>query len=107
MSVNQSYGISEKRTKHLGKYFSTIDFEVNKCSKQQIEVQTDITITGRFWINERSQEVSLKVLNSVANEGCLDNLKLPDNLTKAETDRIIETFMDAKNIFWQKVKLNV
>ena len=67
MSVNLSFGISEKRAKHLGKYFSSIDFEVNKCSKQQIEVQQDRVIAGEFWINGKSQKISLKSFNKSRN----------------------------------------
>jgi hypothetical protein len=107
MSVNLAFGISEKKTKHLGVYFSSIDFEVFKCSKRQIETQADNTIVGNFWINDRSQKINLKTLQSVINDQNLDSLQLPTNITKSEVNRIIETFYDANHIFWQKVRLNV
>lgn len=104
MSVNASFGISEKRAKHLGKYFSSIDFAVNKCSKNQL---SDRTIVGLVWVDGKSQQVSLAKLNEVCSEGDLSGLTLPDDLTKSEENRIIETFINAKQIFWQKVRLNL
>ena len=107
MCVNQIFGISEKKTKHLGKYFSSIDFDVKKCSKQQLQTTDNKTIVGSLWINDKSQQVNLGKMNEVCLEGNLDGLNLPTDLTKPETDRIIETFINAKQVFWQKVRLNL
>ncbi len=107
MSVNASFGISEKKAKHLGKYFSSIDFEVKKCSKNQLSTTQEKTIVGTLWIDSRSQQVNLGKLNEVCSDGDLSGLVVPTDLTKSEENRIIETCINAKQIFWQKVRLNL
>lgn len=107
MSVNLSYGISSKKTKHLGNYFSTIDFFVESCSKRYLEAKGEEASVGEFVINGSTQKISLRDLNYVINNSDTSYLQLPSGVTLPEKNRIIETFNNAKVVFWQKVRTSL
>lgn len=84
MSVNQRFGMDPDKTKHLGRNFSTIDFEVNPASRHNLKVKGEDAIAGKLLIGGKEF-----------------------NCTLAELDRIIETCQLAKTVFWQKYRLGV
>lgn len=84
MSVNLRFGIDEEKVKRHGPIFSSIDFELNQTSKQNLQFKGENATAGKFLIGGKEFPCTL-----------------------AELDRIIETCQLAKNVFWQKYRFGV
>lgn len=81
MSVNLRYGINQEKTKHLGRLFGSIDFEVASTSKPVLESRGENATAGTLLIGGKEFQVTL-----------------------AELDRIVETCQTAKTVFFQKFR---
>jgi len=83
MSINQRYAVDETKVRHMGKLYSSIDFElVEGVDKLQFKNTPKRTVAGTFYIGDRSFTVTL-----------------------GELDRIIETAQNAKEVFIKAYKL--
>lgn len=83
MSINHSKGIDRRKTKHLGRYFSSIDFELPRSiSLENVKKSSNSKnyIVGDFIIGGK-----------------------PYTLTLAEIDRIQETMVNAKETFQKRL----
>lgn len=86
MSINQSYSLDPTKTDKLGKFFTSIDFELND--------------------NTNSAVIKQKKYNEViAGTLSIDNFKF--KLTLSELDRISETALSAKEAFIKKYQLGL
>jgi hypothetical protein len=75
MSVNNRYGIDEKRVKRFGKLYSSIDFDsLDTLNAEQFYTKNDYQIVGDFCIGKHKYPITFK-----------------------ELDRIEETIKDAKS----------
>lgn len=75
--LNMTHAYDPKRVKHLGKHFSTIDFQMNEgLNGETIRKQRSDTVVGSLLIGDREYK-----------------------LTLAEIDRLIETLHSAKDVF--------
>ena len=83
MSINLSPGINPEKTKNLGKFFHTLDFEFNDSFAQNDYLNRNSKIpVGHFFIGKSKFEISI-----------------------AEMERIIETMEAAKDTLYKKYKL--
>lgn len=84
MSVNLRYGQDEKRTRHLGHLFSTIDFDVESSNKSILEARGKNTTAGTLQIGGKEFK-----------------------LTLGELDHLIETCQTARSTFFQKYRFGL
>lgn len=80
--INQSIAMDEKKTRHLGKLFNTIDFEFIDTNLQMIEKFQGDTPIGNFLIGGKEFQITLN-----------------------EVEQIENTMKMAKTIFAQKYRL--
>lgn len=104
--INNALSINPNKTKHLGPLFHTIDFKCHKHSKAFMEQTGDTFSAGALWVGGRQYGVTYKQLLYSIETHDISYLGLP-TITAKESDRIIETFEQAKRVFWQKYGLNV
>lgn len=84
MSVNLRYSQDERKTKHLGPLFNTIDFEVDSSNKALLETRQKNTSAGKLLIGGKEFK-----------------------LTIGELDHLIETCQVAKQAFFQKYRFGL
>lgn len=66
MGMNQIYGMYEKKTRHRGKLFNTIDVELNESFSNEKFVRTDSsTPVGTFFIGERHFDITLDEVRQI------------------------------------------
>lgn len=107
MSINMSAAINPKKTKHLGEYFNTIDFETisegknigmlligNNKFKLNIPTLKDMLYEFKFMsANNRPPEIRL--------------MGYEFQFTNAEINRIYETLQTAFNNINKRIKLGI
>lgn len=83
MSVNNLWGVDQKNLTKYGKYFASIDFEVERSpTKEHFERNRENVIAGEFKIGNGSYKVTL-----------------------AELRQMIETLENAQRVFFQKYRM--
>lgn len=80
--LNQSFAMSEQKTRRFGKLFNTIDFETTPTSVDIIEKFKSDTPVGTFYIGGKEFQVTLE-----------------------EIEQIENTMKQAKTVFFQKYRL--
>ena len=67
MSINQKYAVDETRVKHLGKYMSSIDFEIDlTINIEKLRENYKGMPVGTFYIGNQKFPVTLSELNRLA-----------------------------------------
>lgn len=114
MSINQRFGIDQKRKGKLSKYFQSIDFELNDrltntiIRQRQNDTKIGILFVGNFKTQVSINEIDniIESLNeSISNYSTVKNTKTKIygtyslDLSKSEIYRLIETLNNAKQVF--------
>ncbi len=98
--------LTPQKPKKLGKYANSINFEVKFASKNTINIKKTDTVVGTFFIDNKTQQINLRQLNEVC-DGNITSIRVPDDINSFEHSWIIETFRNAKYVFWQKLKFGI
>ena len=111
MSVNLCYGIDQRKVRHLGPHFGSIDFHVHAAGKSVIARLGKQTIAGELQISGKKYRLSLEEIDeliSLCNHHDPVYIKSDEwEFTKYEADRIVETLKTAKVIFFQKYRFGI
>ncbi len=66
MSVNNRYGINEKRVKRFGKLYSSIDFDTSdNLTADQFYTKNDYQVIGNFFIGKNKYPITFKELDRI------------------------------------------
>lgn len=110
MSVNLISGINQDKVAKFGKYFGSIDFEVNSTSKAQLQNKGDNIIAGKFLIAGAEFDCSLSDLDNIIENCHLGSCIISGrefDCNEKELYRVIETCHTAKQVFFSKYRFGV
>jgi len=100
--INQVIAMGPKAQK-MGKYITTIDFDVFDVSKKALK---ETSVVGTFHIGNRTKKVDYQTLNEICASGNIDLLELPD-CNRTERQFILDTILSARSVFFKKMGLGV
>jgi hypothetical protein len=112
MSVNLIYAIDQRKVAHKGKYFGTIDFEVNVAPNKIIFNRMGKSVRiGSLIIAGKTYRMTLEQLENLVID-CAHAYPVVVfgdawDFNSNEIDRLIETLKAAKHVFFQRYRLRV
>lgn len=119
MSVNQTFANNSQKLKKLGRYFSSIDFNVNQTYSRHNYIKNHQASVGTFQISSDELPINFEQINNLKNvcENYICKSKQSAYLINIagkeytvnynELDRIYETILNVLEIIDKKYRLNL
>lgn len=119
MSVNQNFANNAQKLKKLGRYFSSIDFDINETYSGYNYLKNHQANVGTFTISTDRLPINLEQLNYLKNvcenhicrtKQQVYNISITGReyiINYNELDRIYETILNVLNILDKKYRLNL
>lgn len=111
MSVNLVYAMNPEKVRKFGKYFGSIDFETTYAGKASIDRLGKTVQIGTLFIDNRTYRLNLEQIDQLIAETSFSGefVIFGDRweLTRAETERVVETLKAGRHVFFQKYRLGL